>query len=230
MRDWRRHTRNSGGFMLEKCCHDLDLYQGLVGSRPAYVASFGGPKSFVPENRPGPGELVNQVPPAKRASYAGRVDPFNPRWGGSNASEYDSDADTVDFQTALVEYQGGASLAFHTNTNVPDEFRRFAVIGTRGMAEGDFIRNYFRVTDARTSCRLVEISEVADDSTGHYGADAAMCHDLAAHMSGGTPLPVGIIDALEAGLTALAMDEARRTRQVVDMAETWARFDSFGLS
>lgn len=42
MRDWRRHSKYSGGFMLEKCCHDLDLYQGLMGSRPKRVASFGG--------------------------------------------------------------------------------------------------------------------------------------------------------------------------------------------
>ena len=27
-RDWRREVSLSGGFMLEKCCHDLDLYQG----------------------------------------------------------------------------------------------------------------------------------------------------------------------------------------------------------
>ena len=28
MRDWRRYGHYSGGFMLEKCCHDLDLYNG----------------------------------------------------------------------------------------------------------------------------------------------------------------------------------------------------------
>ncbi|MGB1208492.1 MAG: Gfo/Idh/MocA family oxidoreductase, partial [Paracoccaceae bacterium] len=26
MRDWRRMIRWSGGFMLEKCCHDIDIY------------------------------------------------------------------------------------------------------------------------------------------------------------------------------------------------------------
>ncbi|MEK1866852.1 MAG: Gfo/Idh/MocA family oxidoreductase, partial [Ensifer adhaerens] len=31
MRDWRRYERYSGSFMLEKCCHDLDLYNGIVG-------------------------------------------------------------------------------------------------------------------------------------------------------------------------------------------------------
>jgi hypothetical protein len=34
------------------------------------------------------------------------------------------------------------------------------------------------------------------------------------------------VDALEAGLLALTMDEARRTRSVVDMAPTWKRFDA----
>jgi len=33
MRDWRRYERYSGGFMLEKCCHDLDLYNMMLDSR-----------------------------------------------------------------------------------------------------------------------------------------------------------------------------------------------------
>ena len=45
-RDWRRKTKFSGGFLLEKCCHDLDLYAGLVKSRPRRVASFGGNSFF----------------------------------------------------------------------------------------------------------------------------------------------------------------------------------------
>ena len=52
MRDWRRMVKWSGGFMLEKCCHDIDLYNMITGSRPNRVASFGGRKSFVPENAP----------------------------------------------------------------------------------------------------------------------------------------------------------------------------------
>ncbi len=51
MRDWRRKTALAGGFMLEKCCHDLDIYNMVTGSRPARVASFGGRKSFVPAER-----------------------------------------------------------------------------------------------------------------------------------------------------------------------------------
>lgn len=52
MRDWRRYERYSGSFMLEKCCHDLDLYNGVIGCRPKSVVSFGGRKIFIPEHAP----------------------------------------------------------------------------------------------------------------------------------------------------------------------------------
>ena len=52
LRDWRRMVSWSGGFMLEKCCHDIDIYNMVTKSRPERVASFGGRKSFVPQTRP----------------------------------------------------------------------------------------------------------------------------------------------------------------------------------
>lgn len=223
MRDWRRHEKNSGGFMLEKCCHDLDLYQGVTGSRARYVSSFGGRKSFVPENRP---EGDYNFP---RPDTGDRLDPFTPRWGGSNA-DFDSDGDIIDYQTALIEYESGANLCFHTNMFVPDEFRRFAVMGTKGMAEGDFIRNFYKVHDALTSERLVDIREVGPARNGHYGADEGMARDLVAYFEDKTALPVNVLDALEAGLTAIKLDEARRTRSVIDLGDTWQQFDSYGLA
>ena len=38
-----------------------------------------------------------------------------------------------------------------------------------------------------------------------------------------------IIDALEAGLVAMALDEARENGRMIDMSATWAEFDAFGL-
>ncbi|MGO8646627.1 gfo/Idh/MocA family oxidoreductase, partial [Rhizobium ruizarguesonis] len=44
--------RYSGSFMLEKCCHYLDRYNGVAGARPERVSSFCGRKSFIPANDP----------------------------------------------------------------------------------------------------------------------------------------------------------------------------------
>ncbi|HWV20104.1 MAG TPA: Gfo/Idh/MocA family oxidoreductase [Devosia sp.] len=215
MRDWRRYGKYSGSFMLEKCCHDLDLYNGVMGCRPRYVASFGGRRSFTPENAP-EASGVNDMEVYRRKPSG---------WMGSD-KVFDSDGDIIDFQTALVQYENGAALTFHTNLNVADDFRRFAVIGARGMAEGDFVRNYFKVTDARTSERLEDKTYEVSSLSSHYGADEQMAEDILKHLIEGAPLPVSVVDALEAGLLALSMDEAMRNKSVVDMAPIWQRFDA----
>jgi predicted dehydrogenase len=215
MRDWRRYAKYSGSFMLEKCCHDLDLYNGVMGCRPTRVASFGGRKSFTPDNMPT--EIgVNDLNVYHRKPSG---------WEGSD-KVFDSDGDIIDFQTAIVEYASGASMAFHTNLNVPDHFRRFCVVGAKGMAEGDFVRNFFRVHDARTSERVIDTTYAVSELSEHYGADEQMARDISRHMLQGAALPVSVVDALEAGLLAITLDEARRTRSLIDMTSIWQRFDN----
>lgn len=214
MRDWRRYQHYSGGFMLEKCCHDIDLYQGLVGSRPVRVASFGGRRTFLPGNAPS-AQGVNDMEVYHR----------KPSGWLSTDKVFDSDADIIDFQVAIVEFENGVALNFHTNINVPDEFRRFCVIGSKGMAEGDFVRNYFRVHDARTSQKLIDKTYEMTALSAHYGADEQMAADIGKHLIDGAPLPVSVVDALAAGLTAIKMDEARASRAVLDLNDSWRRFD-----
>jgi predicted dehydrogenase len=219
MRDWRRMVKWSGGFMLEKCCHDIDLYNMITGSRPNRVASFGGRKSFVPDNAP-TSNAENEIMHVKPSIWNSVDDAFH------------SDGDIIDYQTSILHYETGASLAFHTNLNVPDEHRRFCVMGTHGMAEGDFVRGYLKVT-ARDGTVLADHDYTAGDhpATGnHYGADNLMVRDIADYLRGRTrSLPVGIVDAMEAGIAALALDQARIEGRMIDLTETWARFDSFGL-
>jgi predicted dehydrogenase len=215
MRDWRRYERYSGSFMLEKCCHDLDLYNGVMGCRPRYVSSFGGRKTFIPKNAP-------------ESHGINDLEVYYRKPGGWMASDrvFDSDGDIIDFQTAIVQYENGSALCFHTNLNVPDEYRRFAVMGAKGMAEGDFVRNFFRVHDARTSQKLIDTVYSGTELSVHYGADEQMARDIAKHLVGGAELPVSVVNALEAGLLALTMDEGRRTHSVIDMAPIWQSFDA----
>ncbi len=219
MRDWRRRTDLSGGFMLEKCCHDLDIYNMVTASRPVRVASFGGRRSFLPEHAPARNS-ENDIFHVKKSVWESTDDPFR------------STGDIIDFQTAILSYESGASMSFHTNLNVPDEHRRFCVIGAAGMAEGDFVRGYLRVT-RRDGSRFADHDYTRGDPkmrSAHYGADHMMVADIAAFLRGETAgLPVGILDAMEAGLAALALDEARVSGQVVDLTETWAELDGYGL-
>ena len=219
MRDWRRMTGYSGGFMLEKCCHDIDIYNMVTGSRPKRVASFGGRRSFLPQNAPASNSEA-EIFHVKKSVWESVDDPFQ------------SDGDIIDYQTAILDYESGPSLAFHTNINTPDQHRRFCVMGTHGMAEGDFVRGYLKVT-LRDGTVVMDQDYTKGDKarmSAHYGADHMMVEDIAALLRGQiASLPVGIVDALVAGIAALALDEARISGTVVDLTETWAEFDRFGL-
>ena len=215
MRDWRRQQKFSGGFMLEKCCHDLDIYNMITNSRPIKVASFGGRNTWLEENTPDTSK-DQEVYNFKKSYWEATDNPFT------------SDADIVDNQVAIIEYESGARLAFHTNTNVPDEHRRFCVIGVNGMAEGDFGRGFLKITDAN-SRNVVKEHDYTNIKEGgaHYGADALMAKDLAEYLQGNlATLPVSVIDCINAGLVAMALDEARTTNQVVDLRSTWQELDA----
>ena len=219
MRDWRRKTGWSGGFMLEKCCHDLDIYNMVTGSRPVEVASFGGKRSFLPEHAP-TSNAETEIMHRKTVAWEGTDDPFR------------SDGDIIDFQTAILRFESGAGMTFHTNLNTPDEHRRFCVMGAKGMAEGDFVRGFLKVT-ARDGSRIADhdySTMEAKHASAHYGADHMMVADIADYLTGKRDsLPVGVVDALEAGLVAMALDEARISGRMVDLSSTWAQFDSYGL-
>ena len=220
MRDWRRLEKYSGGFMLEKCCHDIDLYNSIVGDRPTRVVSFGGRNNFIPSEAP-PGNKHDDVYQIKKSYWESADDPFT------------SDADIIDHQNALLEYPNNVSFSFHTSLNVPDEQRRFCIIGSRGMAEGDFGRGGLRITDARTGKRLEDhdFSYPSEPGSGnypsHYGADKLMCEDIVSFLRGDLKsLPVGPKEAIVAGLVAMAIDESMASGTVVDMTETWHELDA----
>lgn len=215
MRDWRRYEKWSGSFMLEKCCHDLDLYNGLVGARPERVASFGGRRNFIPANDP-------------RTYGVNDMNLFHRKPSGWNGSDkvFDTDGDIIDYQVAIIEYANGVGMNFHTNLNAPDQFRRFAAFGTRAQAEGDFIRGFFNVTDVLTEKRVVEKTYQETSLSQHYGADELMAAGIVDFAMKGGAQPVSTLDALEAGILAFAIDDARRTRHVIDMRPIWDRYDN----
>ena len=214
MRNWRRKEKFSGGFMLEKCCHDIDFYNMIVGCRVKRVASFGGRSSFIPENKP--------------EKNLEEFTKYNLSGWEAKESVFESDADIVDHQVAIIEYENGATLAFHTNMRVPDEFRRFAVIGTNGMVEGDFVRGFLKAHDQQNNVVLEEDYGAAfGKEKGHYGADNLMLKDINQHLinSEKINLPVGVKDCIEAGLIAMKIDESRKTGKIIDLTSSWSSLD-----
>lgn len=214
-RNWRRKQVWGGSYFLDKVCHDFDIFNRLMKSRAARVASFGGRGIFHAKRKDVPAVYDNGDP-----AYALR----DAGWGAANDA-FHSDMDVTDHQTALVEYESGAQLSFHSNTHVSLQERRWYIAGTQGTLLADLVRNkmMFRAALSTAKPERSEWHERTDDN--HNGADQAMARDLLATLDHGVEFPVTPYESLEAGLTVMAIDRAMESKQIVDCAPMWADYD-----
>ena len=215
-RNWRRRREWGGSYLLDKVCHDFDIFGRILRSRPARVASFGGRRIFDAARQDVPMAYEDGSP-----AYALR----DAGWQGANDS-FHSDMDVTDHQNALVEYQNAALLSFHANSHVALQERRWYMAGTNGTLLADLVRNRLmvrRVLD-RGKPERIDFANRTDDN--HNGADQAMARDLLATLDDGAVFPVTPYESMEAGLTVMAIDRAMDQGAVIDCAPMWAEFDA----
>ena len=214
-RNWRRRTEWTGSFLLDKVCHDFDIFARITHSRPAHIASFGGRRIFH-DGRIDPAMRYSDGTPAYALHEGG--------WSSANDA-FHSDMDVTDHQTALIEYANGVQLSFHSNSHVSLQERRWYVAGTDGTLIADLVRNrlLFRRALDRGKPERLDWSNRAADS--HNGADQAMAADLLAAFENRAPFPVTAGDAMEAGLTVMAIDKAMKTKTMIACAPLWTAYD-----
>jgi predicted dehydrogenase len=215
-RNWRRRQEWGGSYLLDKVCHDFDIFGRIVRSRAAKVASFGGRRIFDAGRQDVPMAYEDGSP-----AYALR----DAGWQGANDS-FHSDMDVTDHQVAVVEYENAARLSFHANSQVSLQERRWYVAGTHGTLLADLVRNKLMirpVLDRRKPERLDFATRTADN---HNGADQAMALDLLDTLERGAVFPVTPHDSMEAGLTVMAIDRAMDEGRVIDCAPMWADYDA----
>jgi len=210
--NWRRKRANAGTHLLEKCCHDIDLANWMIGSLPVRVASFGGRDFFTPEHA---GEVERIGPDAAgKAAFSAWPDPHakNP---------FDGEADIFDNQVAIIEYANGVRGSFHTNANAALQERRFYICGTRGSVRADLISGTIEVRENGWTARSEVYNTNAGD--GHGGGDHVMAESLLKTLTQGEAPAAGVLEGLHSALAAFALDEAADTGRIVDVRDLWCR-------
>jgi predicted dehydrogenase len=215
-RNWRRRREWGGSYLLDKVCHDFDIFGRIAGSRPARVASFGGRRIFTPERAAAP-----RVYSTGEAAFALR----DAGWSGANDS-FQSDMDVTDHQTAMVEYENQVRLTFHANSQVSLAERRWYIAGTEGTLIADLVRNQLMVRGIMDRAKPERIDYGGRTADSHNGADQAMARDLKATLEGRAPFPVTPWESMEAGLTVMAIDQAMTEGAMIDCGPMWARYDA----
>jgi predicted dehydrogenase len=214
-RNWRRKQEWGGSYLLDKVCHDFDIFARIARSRPSRAASFGGRRIFVSDRAGAP-----RIYDSGEAAYALR----DAGWAGANDA-FQSDMDVTDHQLALLEYENGLRLSFHANSHVALPERRWYVAGTEGTLIADLVRNKLMVRRALDRGKPERIDYGGRTADSHNGADQAMARDLLATLEGRAPFPVTPFESMEAGLTVMAIDRAMAEGVMINCAPMWASYD-----
>jgi predicted dehydrogenase len=208
MRNWRRFREQSGPHLLEKCCHDLDIMNWIIGGLPVRVASFGGLNVFVPENKPPVDDDVLL---------------YN-AWGSyEKVDAFESEKDIEDNQVVILEYSNNVRATFHTNANSAFSQRRIVICGVKGTIEADLIQGKIKFQKIGYRQAVQEFDMGAKDM--HGGADHIIVADLAKSIETGCkPRATGEEGFLSA-LVCLSIDQAFREGSVVNLRPLWERFN-----
>lgn len=211
--DWRRKTEWAGSHLLEKCCHDLDLVNWILDSRPLRAASFGGCDYFTATNQ----SEISRLGQNESGHEAFRVIPQSASRSipGSAATPFNDDKDIVDNQVAIFEYASGTRATFHTNCLSAIPERRMYLCGTRGTLRADVITGKIEMQEIGFDTATEHLD--AGVSGGHGGADEVLGRSLAASMLEGKVPDAGLEEGLSAAFAAFAADEALRTGQVASV-------------
>jgi predicted dehydrogenase len=210
MGDWRRLTQYAGTHLLEKCCHDIDLANWMVGARARRVASFGGLNFFRPENQ----HHMRRLGTNSEGEKAYRT------WGGLvDKNPFTADKDIVDNQVAIIEYENGVRATFHTNCNSGIPERRMYINGSEGTLRADFVAGSIHVARIGFNEKVRKVKVSTRGS--HGGGDAVLARELCRSMLTGRAPEVGLDEGLTSAFTCFGIDEAMHKGAVVEMDKYW---------
>ncbi|MGH7242585.1 MAG: Gfo/Idh/MocA family protein [Phycisphaerales bacterium] len=209
--DWRRHRAAAGTHMLEKCCHDIDIVNWMVGSRATNVAGFGGLRYFVPANR----SIADDIGPNPANGRRAFQD-----WPQTNNDPFTLDKDIVDHQVAILEYANGVRASFHTNCAAGIPERRLLLLGTHGAIRADLNTGTVELQKIGWDAPRI-VYRVTSTLTDHAGADGQLVAALADWIIRSKPPRTGIEHALDSAVTCFGIDQALDERRMVDMAPLW---------
>lgn len=220
---WRRKNATSGGSMMEKSSHDLDLLSWFAGSRPVAVNSFGGRLLFSPN--PLLPEKCGECKSSAKCQYFSEsafsaaagdavLDKFyNP---DRDTCIYNIDKDVSDNQSVSIQYDNGTIVNFMLGFNCmgPRSGRNFHAVGTRGRIWGNIVANELWIY--RNSDEKAERIELPVIASGHNGGNDAHSLELLKMMrdSSYRPAQNAYAGYLSCTLCIAADTSAREGRQI----------------
>ena len=236
--NWRNRELSSC-MILQKCCHDMDIFLWLTGKHCRRVSSFGSLGFFRAENAPeGSGTRCLQCgaaencPYCAQAFYLNRFRENGDSWpqnvvafkpteeklldalerGPYGRCVFHCDNDVVDHQAVNLELEGGLTVSFIMTAFTAHDGRIIRAGGTMGEIYGDMEKNIIRVMRYGKPDEIIDVRTLTDDFSGHGGGDARLVRefiDMARGEIGVSGTLTSIDRSVESHLVALAAEDSR---------------------
>ena len=235
--NWRNSDETSP-MILQKCCHDMDIFLWLTGKHCKSVSSFGHLSHFRKECAPEgahehcteecpaykdcPYSIERYLHHAKEGNFGWPLDVVSPETnydgfrrdllaGPYSRCVYHCDNNVVDHQVVNIRFEDDLTLSFSMSA-FDQRGRNTAVMGTKGFVSSTTDESKIKVTLYNQGIEsYVEYDTHAEtDQFGHGGGDFVLVKELIELLNGEAPIAAtSINDSVESHIMALATEYSR---------------------
>ena len=223
-RSWHRMKEFTGGFMNEKCSHDLDMMCWIKekDAQPLGVMSMG-TRAFA---RDSIGQTSCSSCPDKKCIYREDITQYakyhegkvllDSTAGGVNECIYGNSSDIHDTQSVMVLFDDGTHGIFSVIAMSGKDGRDIMIHFEYGMIYGDLEAGDLTKIDYRTNqTEKYHISGM----NFHGGGDTTVVREFAECSLNGTKPVASVEDGLRASLLAFCADESIESKTFVRLPE-----------
>jgi predicted dehydrogenase len=227
--DWRPNPQRSGGMLLEKCCHDMDIIGWLVGSQAKAVFSFAQRSYLTARDDVGPRCKLCPIKDKCRFTPRETVKAYETEWPSElhevlaklddDGCPYSQMQTYPDHQSVSVSFENEVLCNFSV-TQVQSATRRtIHVLGSEarlyGVLSDNSLTIYRRINSYEERSETITVHP---DRSGHNGGDSVLTNDFFALLNGEPrgDRP-GLQEGIEAALLCIAADESARRNKAVEL-------------
>lgn len=242
--NWRNDTLSSP-IIMQKSCHDLDILLWLTDAHCTKVAAFGSLSYFREANAPaGSTDRCCTCPVSDPCRFEAKKAylPVLGQWpadvvcleqteealletlktGPYGRCVYRCDNNVCDHMSILMEFDSGVTATFSLTAQTSACHRNIHIMCEDGEIEADDGKRQIVVrkhVSSQADTFEERVINVRTNGSGHGGGDAGIMEDFSASLRSPGESRSSISRSVESHLMACAIEEARLTGKVVDMAQ-----------
>lgn len=223
--DWHGTVSNTGGLLLQKGSHDLDIINWIVSSRIKKVAAFGS-RDFFGGDKPNDLECQNCE---DRNTCSEAIIDRNISWKRVDGTQtevlynqwrnkcaYRKEIDVLDNHQVVLEYENGVKASYMECHYSPEDNREYIFIGTKGKLKLDDASDLMTIQLRNIMYdRKEKITyDNLQSSDGHGGGDQYILEEFIQALDSGKQPSCGGEAGLEAIQAGLIAHESIRDNQI----------------